>query len=232
MTTNPLFVQDQNSDDSISIGQEVVGVPDVLDSDQKEECVFRAVEQGNVELLEAHASQLGERALTLLRGVNAWTPLHVAAHAGQFHCVQVLLAWGADPEATTELEGWTPLHLAAQRGHAEVVLYYLEKSPKSRDALDHLGRGPADLVLDRETFALFNASDVQDTYGRTLFGGTVRRSSRADHVQRVLYLTQYVPLGRSPGRKERELVVGSTESARRKRAPFVSLRRESSLGNP
>jgi serine/threonine protein kinase len=131
----------------------------------------------------------------------------------------------------TEIEGWTPLHLASQRGQAEVVRYFLEKSPKSRDALDHCGRGPADLAVDRETLALFNASDVKDTYGRTLFGGTVRRSSRVDHVQKVLHLTQYVPLGRSPER-ERALVVRSTESPLRKRKSFVSLRTESSLENP
>ena len=113
--------------------------------------------------------------------------MHAAAHAGQFPCVQVLIDWGADTEAMTEIEGWTPLHLASQRGHAEVVRYFLEKSPKSRDALDHCGRGPADLAVDRETLALFNASDVKDTYGRTLFGGTVRRSSRVDHVQKVLH---------------------------------------------
>jgi serine/threonine protein kinase len=230
MTTNPMF-KDNNSDDSICNSPEVVSVEDALDSDHKEECIFRAVEHGNVELLEAYAAHVGERDLASLRGANAWTPLHFAAHAGQVHCVEVLISWGADTEATTELEGWTPLHLAAQRGHAEVVRYCLETSPESRDAVDHLGRGPADLVLDHATLALFDANDVQDTYGRTLFGGTVRRSSRADHVQRVLHLTQYVPLGRSPER-ERALVVGSTESAPRKRAPFVSLRTESSLGNP
>ena len=71
--------------------------------------------------LPRYASQAGESAVTSLRGVNAWTSLHVAAHAGQFPCVQVLIDWGADTEAMTEIEGWTPLHLASQRGHAEVV---------------------------------------------------------------------------------------------------------------
>jgi serine/threonine protein kinase len=52
-------------------------------------------------------------------------------------------------------------------------------------------------------------------------------------VQRVLHLTQYVPLGRSPER-DRELKVEppTTEKKKKKSAPFISLRTKSSLGNP
>ena len=66
----PAAVQDQNSDDSICIGpansddslcigQEIAGVQDLLDSDLREERIFRAVEEGQTELLEGYALGTG-----------------------------------------------------------------------------------------------------------------------------------------------------------------------------
>ena len=66
----PAAVQDQNSDDSICIGpansddslcigQEIAGVQDLLDSDLREERIFRAVEEGQTELLEGCALGTG-----------------------------------------------------------------------------------------------------------------------------------------------------------------------------
>ena len=52
-------MQDQNSDDSLCIGQEIGGVQDLLDSDHKDERIFRAVEEGQTELLEGYALMTG-----------------------------------------------------------------------------------------------------------------------------------------------------------------------------
>ncbi len=48
------------------------------------------------------------------------TPLYLAAFRGHTDTVQVLLAWGVEPNTPVE-QGWTPLHTAAWKGHTGVV---------------------------------------------------------------------------------------------------------------
>lgn len=54
-----------------------------------------------------------------LRNETEEQPIHVAAHQDRRACLDVLLALGADPDATT-YNRFTPLHLAAASGHLEV----------------------------------------------------------------------------------------------------------------
>ena len=56
------------------------------------------------------------------RGVNDVTPLHMAASQGDLVAVNILLAHGADPNATTRIDDMvTPLEMAIAAGHRGVV---------------------------------------------------------------------------------------------------------------
>jgi serine/threonine protein kinase len=159
------------------------------------------------------------------------TALHVAAQRGHAEVCAVLLAKSANARAAT-CEGSTALHLAAAGGHREVVQQLLRECPDAQTDKDNCGRIAAEVAVDGETVVLFDAAALKDTYGRTLFGGTLRRTSRADHVQALLYRTQYVPLGRAPGRKSALTVGNQSQDARKTRRSFVALREESALANP
>jgi hypothetical protein len=62
--------------------------------------------------LRARSDETGPRA--------DMTPLHLAALKGQLAMVNLLLKFGADPEARV-LERWTPLFFALTAGHEEVA---------------------------------------------------------------------------------------------------------------
>jgi hypothetical protein len=56
------------------------------------------------------------------RGINDYTPLHMAVAERQALAVQILLDAGADPELRTRIdECETPLEMARSAGHAEIV---------------------------------------------------------------------------------------------------------------
>ncbi|MDO4557740.1 MAG: ankyrin repeat domain-containing protein, partial [Planctomycetia bacterium] len=56
---------------------------------------------------------------------NAWTPLHLAAAAGDVRAIRKLLESGASPDAP-DTKGWTPLHLAVQKESPDAVRTLLE----------------------------------------------------------------------------------------------------------
>lgn len=55
--------------------------------------------------------------------INLYTPLHLAAFAGNIREAEELLASGADPNAKSSREtmSYTPLHMAAVKGHAKLA---------------------------------------------------------------------------------------------------------------
>jgi ankyrin repeat protein len=56
------------------------------------------------------------------RGVNDYTPLHLAAAQGDLRAVDILLAAGADPDEITSIDDLeTPLEVAASGGHLLIV---------------------------------------------------------------------------------------------------------------
>jgi ankyrin repeat protein len=56
------------------------------------------------------------------RGINDWTPLHVAAIRDDARAIELLLAHGADPEARTRIDDLeTPLEAAERAGAQRAV---------------------------------------------------------------------------------------------------------------
>lgn len=66
------------------------------------------------------------------RGINDYTPLHIAAGIGDLRAVDLLLAHGADASAATRIDdGETPLDVALGAGHMEVAARLRPLTPAS-----------------------------------------------------------------------------------------------------
>jgi ankyrin repeat protein len=53
------------------------------------------------------------------KDASGWEPLHYACNAGAIQVIEVLLNWGADPNAVTDALR-TPLHFAVEGGFVQV----------------------------------------------------------------------------------------------------------------
>ncbi|OMP82577.1 Ankyrin-1, partial [Diplodia seriata] len=73
-------------------------------------------------------------------------PLHWAAETGNLAQVELLLAWGSDPDRPDQF-GETPLHYAAERGHVEVAERLIPVSAPGR--LDSKGFTPLRKARER-----------------------------------------------------------------------------------
>ena len=119
-----------------------------------QEAVIAASRSGKVELLpelKAHGANLKEGS-----GVNGWSPLKHAIHKNQLRSVQMLLAAGADPNASTGANG-TPLMMAAGYGYTPIVRALLahgadakRMDSRGHTALDSALTGTTD--IDRFTY--------------------------------------------------------------------------------
>lgn len=64
------------------------------------------------------------------------TALHLAAQSGDIGLVQVLLEYGADPNAQEETTGWTPLHFAVAKAHYPLILQLLHHDATNVNQVD------------------------------------------------------------------------------------------------
>jgi ankyrin repeat protein len=89
------------------------------------------------------------------RGINDWTPLHVASARGYLGVVRVLIAHGANINDETSIDDhWTPLMEATREGHKEIVEFLLANGADPTGALYMAKKfGPAEMVavLERPT---------------------------------------------------------------------------------
>ena len=127
-------------------------------------------------LLLAHGADVAQR------GLNDFTPLHWAAGQGDLTAVDMLLAHGADPNATTRIDDVeTALEVAEAAGHAAVV-----------DRLAPLTTGPAwervskegDVREMRRLLRDGVSIDATDGYGQT----ALMRSAHAGQIESVRWL--------------------------------------------
>ena len=83
--------------------------------------IHEAAAEGNIKRVKQH---LVEGVDVNAKFKDGWTPLHMAAEGGHREIVDLLIAKGADINATAgwgDGVGWTPLHMAAEEGHKKVV---------------------------------------------------------------------------------------------------------------
>ena len=112
-----------------------------------------------VELLLAHGANLTQR------GVNDYTPLHVAAEHGDLMAVDMLLAHGADPNERTRIDELeTPLELAIAAGHADVVA---RLEPLTAGSGWETASEFGNVAELRRLLAAGHDVDLQDRYGQT-----------------------------------------------------------------
>ena len=111
-----------------------------------EPSIHEAAAEGNIERVKQH---LVEGVDVNAKFKDGWTPLHMAAEGGHREIVDLLIAKGADINATAgwgDGVGWTPLHMAAEEGHKKVVELLILKGAdinvKNGD-----GRTPLDLAI-------------------------------------------------------------------------------------
>ncbi len=74
----------------------------------------------SADMLALNGASMARSAEPNAQSFKGVTPLHVAAHKGQRHMVQLLLEKGADP-GIRDYENSTPPEEAAHAGHEEVV---------------------------------------------------------------------------------------------------------------
>ena len=108
--------------------------------------IHEAAAEGNIKRVKQH---LVEGVDVNAKFKDGWTPLHMAAEGGHREIVDLLIAKGADINATAgwgDGVGWTPLHMAAEEGHKKVVELLILKGAdinvKNGD-----GRTPLDLAI-------------------------------------------------------------------------------------
>ncbi|XP_044728737.1 ankyrin repeat domain-containing protein 49 [Chrysoperla carnea] len=66
-----------------------------------------------------------DRTLVNVRDKDGYTPLHRACYSGNLKAIDILLEYGADIAAQTDM-GWQPLHSACKWNHAECALRLLQ----------------------------------------------------------------------------------------------------------
>ena len=90
----------------------------------------------------------------MTQGNNAgWTPLHSAVDNGQLEFCQVLLEFGADPNAPMNATNWTPLHAALKRKkdkgiNSKIVFLLLERGGNLKKQANHKDYGSSITPID------------------------------------------------------------------------------------
>lgn len=119
---------------------------------------------------------------TAQRGVNDYTPLHLAAAQGNLRAVQILLDRGADPDSVTRIDDReTPLEIASVAGHDAVAEVLRPRT--TRPDWDRAAR-TGDLAELRRLVARGQPVDATDGYGMT----ALMRAAHGGHLDAVEWL--------------------------------------------
>jgi ankyrin repeat protein len=131
-----------------------------------------------LELLLAHGADVGQR------GINDYTALHLAAEEGNLPAVDLLLAYGADPNEITRIDEMvTPLELALGAGHRAVAdrLRPLTARPDWERASK-----AGDLATLKRMRRAGHDLNALDGYGQT----ALMRAAHAGHREVVAWLVE------------------------------------------
>ena len=115
----------------------------------KQPNIHEAAAEGNIKRVKQH---LVEGVDVNAKFKDGWTPLHMASEGGHREIVDLLIAKGADINATAgagDGVGWTPLHEAAEGGHKKVVELLILKGADI-NAKNGDGRTPLDLAIEHK----------------------------------------------------------------------------------
>jgi ankyrin repeat protein len=128
------------------------------------------------QLLLDHGADVGQR------GVNDYTPLHLAAARGDLEMVEMLLAHGADPDVITRIDDYeTPLEVAAAGGRQDVVDLLRPRTPR----LDwEQAARSGDVAVLRRMLRSGHDVDAIDGHGLT----ALMRASHEGHADAVTLL--------------------------------------------
>ncbi|MGH2534879.1 MAG: ankyrin repeat domain-containing protein [Thermomicrobiales bacterium] len=105
-----------------------------------------AAHYGSVEVAQ-HLLASGAEVKVVSRNALANTSVHAAVAGNQPEIVDLLLSYGADPNAT-DANGWTPLNLAAHAGYVALVRRLLDAGADATIA-NHEKRTPLDVALQQ-----------------------------------------------------------------------------------
>ena len=71
---------------------------------------------------------------------SGWTPLHIAAHLGNWEFVKLLLEKDNSPAYVRNKEGLSALHIAAKEGNYRVISELMKACPDMYELLDNRGK--------------------------------------------------------------------------------------------
>ena len=142
-----------------------------LDADQRTPLHW-AASTGTSELVLLLLGNGAEKSLEM-KDNSGWTPLMIAASAGNNDAAREFLLRGADPR-TTNPRGLTPLHYAASKGHADLGRLLLEYGAEvnARD-------GAKQVPLHRAS------SSGQDAFVKVLLNPPPRKDETAHEKTRI-----------------------------------------------
>ena len=87
---------------------------------------------------------------------SGWTPLHIAAHMGNWKFVKLLLEKGNSPAYLRNKDGLSAFHIAAKEGNVQVMEELIEKCPDIFELLDDKGRTALHVAAESGMYKSFN----------------------------------------------------------------------------
>uniref|UniRef100_A0A1I8JDY8 ANK_REP_REGION domain-containing protein n=1 Tax=Macrostomum lignano TaxID=282301 RepID=A0A1I8JDY8_9PLAT len=81
------------------------------------------------------------------RALNGFTALHIACKKGRVRIVELLLNYGAEPDAATDVTGLTPLHVAAFLGQTACAALLVDRGRGNASAVTAKGETPLHMAM-------------------------------------------------------------------------------------
>jgi ankyrin repeat protein len=132
-----------------------------------------------LELLLAYGADVGQR------GINDYTPLHMAAEKGNLRAVEALLARGADPNEITRIDDMTTPLEEAQRADQHATADRLQPLT-SRPDWERASKS-GDLTVLKRMIAAGHDVNATDGYGQT----ALMRAAHAGQPDTVAWLIEH-----------------------------------------